>query len=327
MTNPVDVAVTTPDGTSNVVPFNYIPPTVNAVSPARGPLAGGTSVTITGTGLTGATAVNFGPTPAPPGFTVNPTGTSITATSPAATSRGPVHVTVTVTVNTPAGVFTVTSATSNASQFTYTLSLNILTWNSTGETPLGATTLGGVINNLVNQGRQPHVIVIQEANQAIGGSIYQMLANLGLTYNQPPSRAAEGPGQGGRSYLLLTHTSVQGQNTFQQQDLRGDAQLTGMIGRWAGDGNRNVRQAAQDLQALLNVMRMPAVADLTFNGAQVRFLTWHAPLGIGTVIQLPGGRLPGSANPDAFFLLQETFPGSTTALPRASPHRAPATSA
>ena len=35
-------------------------PTVTGVSPRSGPLAGGTSVTITGTGLTNATAVDFG---------------------------------------------------------------------------------------------------------------------------------------------------------------------------------------------------------------------------------------------------------------------------
>jgi hypothetical protein len=83
---------------------------VTGVSPTSGPLTGGTSVTISGSGFTGATAFDFGSTPAP-AFTVN-SDTSITATSPAATSVGPVDVTVT----TPAG----TTATSSADQFTYT---------------------------------------------------------------------------------------------------------------------------------------------------------------------------------------------------------------
>ena len=86
------------------------PPAVTAVSPASGPLAGGTRVTVTGSGFTGATAVSFGSTPASL-FTVN-SGTQITAASPAATSADPVDVNVT----TPAG----TSATSSADQFTYT---------------------------------------------------------------------------------------------------------------------------------------------------------------------------------------------------------------
>ena len=35
-------------------------PTVTGISPTSGPTAGGTSVTITGTDLTGATSVKFG---------------------------------------------------------------------------------------------------------------------------------------------------------------------------------------------------------------------------------------------------------------------------
>jgi hypothetical protein len=67
-------------------------------------------VTITGTGFTGATAVDFG-SAAAASFTVN-SATSITATSPAATTVGPVDITVT----TPAG----TSTTSPADQFSHT---------------------------------------------------------------------------------------------------------------------------------------------------------------------------------------------------------------
>ncbi len=84
--------------------------TVTGVSPGSGPVSGGTSVTITGSGFTGATAVNFGATAAS-SFTVN-SDTSITATAPAATAVGPVDVTIT----TPSG----TSPTSSADQFTYT---------------------------------------------------------------------------------------------------------------------------------------------------------------------------------------------------------------
>ncbi|MFE0025463.1 PxKF domain-containing protein [Amycolatopsis sp. NPDC059021] len=85
-------------------------PTVTSVSPNNGPKTGGTTVTITGTGFTGATAVTFGTTPAT-SFTVN-SATSITATAPAATAVGPVDVTVT----TPAG----TSTTNPGDVYTYT---------------------------------------------------------------------------------------------------------------------------------------------------------------------------------------------------------------
>lgn len=85
-------------------------PTVTAISPTFGPAAGGTTVTITGTGFSSANAtgaVRFGATTAT--YTIN-SDTQITATSPANASG-----TVDITVTTSAG----TSTTSAADQFTY----------------------------------------------------------------------------------------------------------------------------------------------------------------------------------------------------------------
>jgi hypothetical protein len=88
------------------------PPTVTTVlklKPSSGPVGGGTSVTITGAYLTGATAVKFGSTNAS-SFTVN-SATSITAVSPAEAAGG-----VDVTVTTPEG----TSKLSSADRFKFT---------------------------------------------------------------------------------------------------------------------------------------------------------------------------------------------------------------
>ncbi len=108
----VDVTVTTPGGTSATGAadhYTYVnAPTVTQVAPPAGPLAGGTSITITGTNLTGATTVSFGSTAAT-NFTING-ATGITATAPAESAG-----TVNITVTTPGG----TSATSNADQYTY----------------------------------------------------------------------------------------------------------------------------------------------------------------------------------------------------------------
>jgi len=108
----VDITVTTVGGTSatsSADQFTYVaPPTVTAVTPNGGPLAGGTSVTLTGTNLTGATAVKFGLANAA-SFAVN-SATSITATSPAGSAG-----TVNVTVTTVGG----TSATGAGNQFSY----------------------------------------------------------------------------------------------------------------------------------------------------------------------------------------------------------------
>ncbi|WP_338060685.1 IPT/TIG domain-containing protein, partial [Kitasatospora aureofaciens] len=58
----MQVTVTTPGGTSNGVAFTYVPlPQLVSVVPTTGPTSGGTTVTLTGSGLSGATAVTFGP--------------------------------------------------------------------------------------------------------------------------------------------------------------------------------------------------------------------------------------------------------------------------
>ncbi len=54
-TGTVQVTVTTPGGTSNGLPYTYIPvPAITTVVPSVGPVSGGNTVVITGTGLTGA---------------------------------------------------------------------------------------------------------------------------------------------------------------------------------------------------------------------------------------------------------------------------------
>ncbi|MGP3967554.1 IPT/TIG domain-containing protein [Streptomyces sp. 6N223] len=95
----VQVTVTTPAGTSNGLPYGYVtvaPPKVTHVSPDQGPSSGGNTVTITGTALSGATAVTFGGIPSS-SFTVT-SDQRLTAVVPP-DGTGPVDVIVT----TPAG--------------------------------------------------------------------------------------------------------------------------------------------------------------------------------------------------------------------------------
>jgi hypothetical protein len=107
----VDVQVTTFVGTSTVSAsdsFTYTAgPIVTGVKPNTSTPSGGTSVTITGLQLTGATAVHFGSTAAT-NVTVN-SATSITATAPAGSGV------VDVTVTNPSG----TSITSSQDRFNY----------------------------------------------------------------------------------------------------------------------------------------------------------------------------------------------------------------
>ncbi|MBF5002602.1 IPT/TIG domain-containing protein, partial [Nocardia sp. BSTN01] len=102
----VSVTVTTVGGTSNAVSYTYVAvPTLTTVAPNAGPVTGGTTVVLTGTNLTGATAVSFGGTPAS-SFSVD-SATQITAVAPAGSAG-----TVSVTVTTVGG-------TSNAVSYTY----------------------------------------------------------------------------------------------------------------------------------------------------------------------------------------------------------------
>ena len=129
----VDVTVTTPGGTSATTPadqFTYVPPPeVTGISPAGGNAAGGDTVTITGTGFTGASAVSFGSAAA----TIQPGGSDaqLTVTSPAANVSG----TVDVTVTTPGGTSAITQP---ADQFTYLGPPEV-----TGISPAGGNAAGG----------------------------------------------------------------------------------------------------------------------------------------------------------------------------------------
>src|SRR4029077_21094228 len=111
----VDVTVNTVGGTSPMTAadhYSYFTPpipTVTAVSPSSGFSRGGTTVEVSGSGLAGATAVNFG-TAAVVSYDVS--DTLISVLSP----PGNAATMVDVTVTTPGG----TSATSGADSFTYT---------------------------------------------------------------------------------------------------------------------------------------------------------------------------------------------------------------
>lgn len=125
-------------------------PTVTSVSPNSGAPAGGTSVTIMGANLVGATAVKFGGTDAASfSFFFDPTNSNnaqITATSPAGT--GTVDITVTTAAGTSAisssDLFNYGTATATDSQNLRSLQIAI--------TKLVATTSGATIGNAIDQG-------------------------------------------------------------------------------------------------------------------------------------------------------------------------------
>ncbi|MCE2883527.1 MAG: IPT/TIG domain-containing protein [Planctomycetaceae bacterium] len=128
------VSVTTPGGTwITADAFTYVEgPSITSVSPSSGPLAGGTPITITGVGFTGATSVKIGGV-ACTSVTVM-SATSITAVTPAGTAGAK-----TVDVSTPVGTgslnggftyvapwFTVLEQTPNASVVTNSMLRNAI---------------------------------------------------------------------------------------------------------------------------------------------------------------------------------------------------------
>jgi PKD repeat protein len=137
----VDVVVVTPDGTAQKVnAYTYVDPAIvpviTGISPATGTTNGGTLVTITGTGFTGATAITFGGTSAT-SYTVN-SDTQITATSPA-------HAVGAVTVV----VTTLGGSASIANAYTYTAA-TVLTITSIS--PATGTTNGGTLVTITGTG-------------------------------------------------------------------------------------------------------------------------------------------------------------------------------
>ncbi|MBT0770667.1 IPT/TIG domain-containing protein [Kineosporia sp. J2-2] len=218
-----NIVVTTPYGTSPGEPYRYVAePVVNVVQPGAGPLGGGTTVTLTGTGFTDVTAVRFGTTPAT-SFTVNG-DTSITAVAPAHAAGS-----VDVTVTSPGG----TSATSAADRFSYLVApvLTSLAPSSgpvgggstvvltgTGFTPDSAVTFGGVAAGSVQYVSPTQLQVVTPAGAAAGPVLVRVSTPGGsdsglFTYRQAPSvggiQPVTGPEAGGTT-VTITGTDLSG---------------------------------------------------------------------------------------------------------------------
>jgi hypothetical protein len=173
----VNVTVTTPFGTSanngtlDDFVYTQAPPTVTGLFPAGGPIGGGTVVTVSGTGFTGATGVTFGGT-AGTSLTVNDDNT-ITVTAPAH-AAGTVDVIVTTgggpSANTSADNYlygavppTVTAVSPTTGPITGGTTLTITGTGFTGATEV---TIGGTAGTSLTVVSDTSLTVITPAHAA-----------------------------------------------------------------------------------------------------------------------------------------------------------------
>jgi hypothetical protein len=156
----------------HAVPASHpVAPTVTSVAPARGPTAGGTTVTITGTSFTGATKVVFG-TVAATSYTVV-SSTKITAVSPAQPSA-----IRNIYVTTPAG----TTPQSSADEFTYQGVPAV-----TSVTPDGGPTAGGTTVTVTGTNFTGATMVVFGT---VAATSYTVVSSTKITAVSPPQAAA-----------------------------------------------------------------------------------------------------------------------------------------
>lgn len=166
-------------------------PVVTGVSPDTGSAIGSTPVTITGSGFTGATEVDFGPVPVfgsipATSFTVV-SDTKITAIAPAVAltqtfPSGVPHNMLDITVTTPNG----TSADAVGAQFDY-----LQTPAITGVSPASGPTVGGNTVTITGTGFEFSRIL------EVRGLAFGSTPATSFTVNSATQITATAPGRGG----------------------------------------------------------------------------------------------------------------------------------
>jgi hypothetical protein len=180
-------------------------PRLTAVSVTSGPAAGGTALTLTGTGFTGATGVSFGGAAA--AFTVVG-DTSITVTSPSAPAG-----TVDIVVTGPGG----SSTTGPVDQFTFVAAPVVTSISPTSGPMQGGTTVTLTGANLTDV-----------TSVAFGGqpALFTVVDDATITATSPPTDSSPGDSAG------VTASSIGGTSTVTPAD-----QFTYTAGSGGGGGS------------------------------------------------------------------------------------------
>jgi glucose/arabinose dehydrogenase len=197
LAGPDDVSVITPTGTSaqtgaDTFTYGANAPAISRLSPTFGPTKGGTAVTVTGSGFTGATRVTFGTLPAVR-YTVN-SDTQITAVAPAQPAGA-----LDISVVTPSGA----SAQTSADTFTYTAPAPAIRALS----PSSGPTNGGTVVRITGSGFTGATNVVFGTLQATS---YTVVSDTQITAVAPAQSARARPirvtASGGTSALVRADT-------------------------------------------------------------------------------------------------------------------------
>ena len=235
-------------------------PAVSGISPTSGSAGGGATVTITGSGFTGATGVFFGGTAAS-SFTVV-SDTQITATSPAR-SAGVADVTVT----TPGG----TSTTGVADRFTYLNAPGV-----SGIAPTSGSVAGGTTVTITGSGFTGATGVSFGGTAASG---FTVLSDTQITATSPAGSAG---------VANITVTTPGGTSTTGVANQFTYALIATQSGIATGIGNITANLTVTGCASLSSVsaVQAPAGMQVTFPYGLVRFVASGCTSGGAAQIQI-----------------------------------------
>jgi RHS repeat-associated protein len=294
-----DVTVATPGGvsaTSAADQFTYAPlPTVTAISPAAGATSDGSTVTITGSGFSGASAVSFG-SAAAASYTVV-SGTQITATTPAQSAG-----TVDITVTTPGGV----SATSAADQFTYALLPTV-----TAISPAAGATSGGSMVTITGTGFSGASVVSFGSVPAVS---YTVVSGTQITATTPAQSAG---------MVDITVTTPGGQSAtspadqFTYSPAPAITSVTPPSGPLNGGTSVTITGSGFSGASVVSFGSVPAASYSVVSGTQITATTPAQSAGmVDITVTTPGGQ---SATSPADQFTYQTAPAVTHVAPAAGP--------
>ncbi|WP_461049957.1 IPT/TIG domain-containing protein [Terrabacter koreensis] len=241
----VDVRVTTPGGTSPVVPagrFSYQDaPVISSVAPASGPLRGGNVVMLRGTSLTVVTGVWIGGVPATGVTRVSATQVTAVVPSTMATGAVPVRITTRAGTTTRAAAYTYVAGTT-------LLSGQILSSGTALRSPSGAyvATVQGDGNLVI---RNAAGTALWSTGSAGAGSRIEIRADGNLTLVRPTGAVAWTSGTNGWIGGLVTLTDdgilqvrQAGTTVWDHRGVRYDRILAGQVLR-SGESVRSTNLA------------------------------------------------------------------------------------